>query len=209
MRAPIPIVAIGALVLNREPPRISYRLCRPSLDDFPKRSSPVAKSYNDRPRRCFRPLAAGELTAIIIILGDMNVLPGSPALHLATLLNGDISDEKTFGPDFKMDWDGTDLAQVKPSHNSLGDNYYTWRRDDEPFAPAALDRIIYTDSVLSLNHSFVLNTMIMTPGDLNGAGLLMTDVLWNGEPGIYDHMPVVADFSIHSIVDAARPDILQ
>lgn len=136
----------------------------------------------------------------IIILGDLNVLPSKPAHHLTTLLSGDIADEKTYGLDFKPDWDGTDLGQAKPSHNSQEQVFHTWRRDDKPFPPGALSRILYTDSVLSLNHSFVLNTTIMTSAELNEAGLLETDVLWEGTPGNFDHMPVVADFSIRSTI---------
>ena len=33
---------------------------------------------------------------------------------------------------------------------------YTWRNDTDPFNPGALDRIIYLDSVLSVENAFVL-----------------------------------------------------
>jgi endonuclease/exonuclease/phosphatase family metal-dependent hydrolase len=135
----------------------------------------------------------------ILILGDMNVLavePADAAHHLTTLLTGNIVDEKTFGPDCKLDWDDTNLVEVKPRHNSREKEFYTWRIDDTPFPPGALDRILYTDSVLSVNHSFVLNTTTMTKQELEESGLQRTDVLWEGEPGNYDHMPLVADFSL-------------
>ena len=65
---------------------------------------------------------------------------------LNTLVTGDIADEETFGPDTRIDWDGTDLADARPSHNALEREYYTWRNDDLPFAPSALDRILYVNS---------------------------------------------------------------
>lgn len=133
------------------------------------------------------------------ILGDMNVLasePADPAHHLTTLLTGNIVDEKAFGPDFPLDWDGTNLIEVKPRHNAREKDFYTWRVDDLPFPPGALDRIIYTVSVLSVNHSFVLNTTIMTRQELDDNGLLSTDALWDGKAGNFDHLPLVADFSI-------------
>ena len=137
----------------------------------------------------------------ILILGDLNVLasePADPAHHLTTLLTGNIVDEETFGPDFKLDWDGTNLVEVKPRHNSREKDSYTWRVDEAPFPAGALDRIIYTDSLLSLNHSFVLNTTIMNPDELDESGLLKTDVLWEGRLGNYDHLPLIADFAIRS-----------
>jgi hypothetical protein len=135
----------------------------------------------------------------ILILGDMNVLaaePADPAHHLTTLLTGNIVDEESFGRDFTLDWDDTNLVEVKPRHNSREKSFYTWRVDDSPFPPGALDRIIYTDSVLRVNHSFVLNTTTMTNQELDGSGLISTDVLWEGEAGNYDHLPLIADFSV-------------
>jgi endonuclease/exonuclease/phosphatase family metal-dependent hydrolase len=142
----------------------------------------------------------------IIIVGDMNVLacePADPAHHLTTLLTGNILDEKSFGPDFPLDWDDTNLIEVKPRHNARGKDFYTWRVDKLPFPPGALDRIIYTDSVLGVNHSFVLNTTTMTEQELDANGLLLTDSLWEGEAGSYDHLPLIADFSVR------KPDAIE
>lgn len=134
----------------------------------------------------------------IVILGDMNAVPNASMQPLETLLSGDISDEDTFGPDFSIDWDGTEMADAKPSHNVMGREYYTWRNDELPFEPSALDRILYTDSVLSTCQSFVLNTTIMSPNELAHLGLQVSDVLYNGNPLYYDHLPVVVDFVIGS-----------
>lgn len=134
----------------------------------------------------------------IVILGDMNAVPNASMQPFETLLSGDIADEETFGPDFRIDWDGTDMADARPSHNALDREYYTWRNDDLPFEPSALDRIVFTDSVMSVRRRFVLNTMTMSPDDLAALGLQESDVLYNGDPNYYDHLPLVVDFAIGS-----------
>ena len=132
----------------------------------------------------------------IIIAGDMNVIASAPALHFKTLVNGDIADEETWGPDVPMDWDGTDLADAKPSHNARGVHHYTWRDDSMPYPPGRFDRVLYTDSVASVVHSFVLNTTMMNDTALERLGLRWHDSLWNHEPGQFDHLPVVVDFRL-------------
>jgi endonuclease/exonuclease/phosphatase family metal-dependent hydrolase len=134
----------------------------------------------------------------VVILGDMNAVPNSSMAPLETLVTGDIADEVHFGPDTRIDWDGTDMSDARPSHNALGRDYYTWRNDELPFAPSALDRILYTDSVMSVRHSFVLNTMTLSPDELANLGLQKLDVLYDGNPRYYDHLPLVVDFDIGS-----------
>jgi len=131
----------------------------------------------------------------VVILGDMNVVPSAPMRPFETLLTGDIADEDTFGPDFGIDWDGTDMADARPGHNGKEESYYTWRDDDLPFPPSALDRIIYTDSVLSISRRFVLNTTTMSEAELEELALQKSDVLYGGTTGRYDHLPLVADFT--------------
>ena len=132
----------------------------------------------------------------IVILGDMNVVPNASTRFFETLLSGDIADEQTYGPDFRIDWDGTDMADARPSHNGNDRSYYTWRIDDLPFAPSALDRIVFADSVMSVRQRFVLNTMTMSLQELAEFGLQKTDVLYGGTANYYDHLPLVADFAI-------------
>ena len=131
-----------------------------------------------------------------VILGDMNVVPSASMQPLETLLSGNIADEETFGPDLGIDWDGTNLSDARPSHNALERSYYTWRNDDLPFAPSALDRILFSDSVMSVRQRFVLNTMTMSPDELANRGLQKSDVLFGGNANYYDHLPLVADFAI-------------
>ena len=134
----------------------------------------------------------------IVILGDMNVVPDASMSPFETLVTGDITDEETFGPDASIDWDGTDITDARPSHNALQREYYTWRNDDLPFAPSALDRILYTDSVITARHRFVLNTTTLSPGLLVALGLQRSDALYDGNPRYYDHLPLVVDFEVGS-----------
>jgi hypothetical protein len=137
----------------------------------------------------------------IVILGDMNVVRDASTQPFDTLMSGNIIDATAFGPDFDIDWDGTDLADAKPSHNAKGEHFYTWRYDETPFDPGVLDRIIYTDSVLSVNQSFILNTTTMSADELTELDLLESDVLFRGEAGFYDHLPLIVDFSTQTRAD--------
>jgi len=137
----------------------------------------------------------------IVILGDFNVYaqePNDAAHHLTTLLTGNIVNEIDFGPDIDLDWDGSFLVEVKPRHNGDAKEWYTWRSDEAPYPPGALDRIIFTDSVMKADHSFVLNTTIMSAESLSRHGLEETDVLRDSKPGDFDHLPLVVDFSLRS-----------
>ncbi len=129
-----------------------------------------------------------------VLLGDFNVYDTDPHLHLRTLVRGDIYDEGRFGEDIQPDWDGTALTDLLPSHNGLGDDFYTWRNDIDPFNPGPLDRIIYSDSVLEVSNAFVLNTMALTDRALESLGLERDDVVLDAAVGYYDHLPLVADF---------------
>ena len=128
-----------------------------------------------------------------IILGDLNAYDTDPAYHVTTLVTGDIVNEDKYGPDTKPDWDGTVATDALPRHNGTGSETYTWRNDAEGFSPGALDRIIYADSVMRVDNSFVLNTTTMTPGELQAAGLEANDVFLNPRTGYYDHLPLVVD----------------
>ena len=129
-----------------------------------------------------------------VILGDFNAYDTDSATHIRTLTMGDIRNERSYGLDLEPDWDGTPLADAMPSHNGQGIYSYTWRNDGEPFNPWALDRVIFTDSVLHLGNAFVLNTMLLTDEALAVHGLLRDDVLLDPDKGNYDHLPVIVDF---------------
>lgn len=131
----------------------------------------------------------------VIVLGDLNVYNTDPHYHLTTIITGDIVDEQTYGPDFPPDWDSTNSTDALPLHNAVGPDTYTWRDDSGSFDPGALDRIVYTDTVLSVIHSFVLNTTAMSAGELAAAGLQTYDVVLD-PPGGFDHLPLVVDFAV-------------
>ena len=127
------------------------------------------------------------------ILGDFNAYHTDPARHVETLLTGAIADTARFGPAMAPDWDGTALADASPLHNGVGPATYTFGSGIGPPPPAALDRILYSDSRLSLAGSFVLNTTTLDAVTLSRLGLTSTDVLLNATTGSFDHLPVVAD----------------
>ena len=133
-----------------------------------------------------------------VILGDFNAYATEPARHLETLFEGDIYDEQRYGVDLNPDWDGTELQDARPSHNGLEIRYFTWRDDSGPFIPGALDRVIFSDSVMTLRNAFVLNTRLLTDEALAAHGLDRDDVLLDPASGNYDHFPVVVDFSMGS-----------
>ncbi len=131
-----------------------------------------------------------------IILGDLNAYDTDPAYHVTTLVTGDIVNEDRYGVDAKPDWDGTAATDALPRHNGTGTETYTWRNDREGFNPGVLDRIIYADSVLRVDNSFVLNTTTMPPALLQATGLQANDVFLDPITNYYDHLPVVVDVSL-------------
>jgi endonuclease/exonuclease/phosphatase family metal-dependent hydrolase len=141
----------------------------------------------------------GEITlpqgTPIVVMGDLNVID-QPSPSLNTLLTGDIVDERTFGGDIRPDWDGSSLADILPLHNEAGIDTYTWRDDTQQYPPGTLDRVLYSDSVLAVTRAFVLDTTRLSEDELQRAGLHATDVMRDPAHGIYDHLPIVADFRV-------------
>jgi endonuclease/exonuclease/phosphatase family metal-dependent hydrolase len=141
----------------------------------------------------------GAVGTPFLILGDFNIYnsEGIP-VHLTTLLSGDISNEDQFGVDFEPDWDRTALGDALPSHNGLGEEFYTWRDDQSVFGNEILDRVIYSDSVLSISNSFILDTSTFSQSALDAAGLQSQDVALIPANGYFDHYPLVVDFTLDS-----------
>ena len=129
----------------------------------------------------------------IVVLGDLNVYDTDPAYQLTTLITGDVVDEGTYGSDWPPDWDVSDDTDALPLHNGVGPDFWTWRDDSGSYNPGATDRIIYSDSVIAVDNSFVLNTKTMSPADLAAAGLQANDVVLQPAIGYYDHLPMVVD----------------
>lgn len=136
----------------------------------------------------FITLPAG--TAMMVI-GDLNIVDGfQPA---QTLIDGDIQDESTFGPDSPPDWDGSDSTDVRPLHNVTGPEDWTWFTPG-PFPPGRLDFVITTDSVLTQVHSYALNTTTMSASELAATGLQANDVTIDQLGQAFDHIPLVVDY---------------
>jgi len=131
-----------------------------------------------------------------VMCGDFNVYDNDHRRHLFTLMTGDLLDEKTFGKDFLPDWDNTILGDALPPHNGVGPERWTWCDDSGPFNPGPLDRILYTDSVLHVAHSYILNTATLSADELKSSELEKGDVALNVEKGIFDHLPMVVDFEL-------------
>ncbi|MGB0715817.1 MAG: endonuclease/exonuclease/phosphatase family protein [Phycisphaerae bacterium] len=130
----------------------------------------------------------------MFVVGDLNVYETDPHYHLTTLVFGDIIDEAEFGADTPPDWDGSQMTDLLPVHNGEGTVNWTWRDDTQDFKPGDLDHIIYSDSVIEVLHSFVLNTMTMSDEELAASGLERGDIMLDMPTGEYDHLPMVVDF---------------
>lgn len=131
-----------------------------------------------------------------LLMGDFNIYDTDPALHVRILQRGDIYDEAKYGDDYFPDWDATILGDAMPSHNGWGIDFYTWQEADSFFNPGPLDRIFYTDSVLRIENSFVLNPSLLADRVLAQYGLELADGWLGGIPGNFDHLPLVVDFQI-------------
>ncbi len=130
----------------------------------------------------------------IVVVGDLNTV-GGPQI-IKTVLTGDIQDEQRFGADAAPDWDDSPMTDAKPKHNAVGPDVYTWRNDRSEFDPGRLDYVIYSDSVMEVAHSFVLNTTTMSEKLLADAGLETYDVCDDGVGVVFDHLPLVVDFRL-------------
>ena len=84
----------------------------------------------------------------------------------------------------------TFLKDAVSRHSRLSQTY-TWQNEFSPFSPGRLDFIIFTDSAIDLEKTYVLRTEEMIPDSLSKYGLLSEDTRLAS-----DHLPVVADFSL-------------
>ena len=122
-----------------------------------------------------------------VYAGDLNLVGASSQLE--TLLTGQIVNSNIYGFGAPLDWDGTSLTSDDSLHTTMAMNY-TWRAS-YGYPPGKLDFIIYSDSVLEKEKSFVLETETTSTEILNQNGLSALDTYFAS-----DHLPVVADFSI-------------
>ena len=126
----------------------------------------------------------------VAVVGDLNTVGGP--VPRSNLLNGIGS--------LRTDWDGSSMTDANPTHNNAGLADYTWRDDTSFFPPSILDYIMYTDSVISAEHSFILNPSIMPIGELEATGLFATDMMRTKSisTGDFDHLPLIVDFAANA-----------
>tara|TARA_Y100000994_G_scaffold79710_1_gene65733 strand:- start:640 stop:2379 length:1740 start_codon:yes stop_codon:yes gene_type:complete len=126
--------------------------------------------------------------------GDMNLVGYSEQYY--TIVNGTISDTDTFGPGGFPDWDDTPLEDQRSYFNEHN-MAYTWR-DRNPssgdFPPGRLDFVFFTNSVMSVDKSFVISTEHMSDSLLE-----LNNLLWDDTKIASDHLPVIVDFLIPTI----------
>lgn len=127
----------------------------------------------------------------ILYAGDLNLVGYSQ--QLTTLLTGDIQDNLTYGSDAAPDWDNSSFTDEVCRNTALR-MCYTWRDDGDSYPPARMDYFLYSDAVMSVAKSFILETEEMTSNQLMTNGLEEMDT-W----GASDHFPVIADFLIETI----------
>lgn len=107
------------------------------------------------------------------LAGDLNLVGSRPPLDV---LRGG------------LDADGSDLEPAEA--RVIGDlAYHTWRDDRSLFTPGRLDWIVYSDSALTGETSFVLETEGLSGAELKRAGLERRD------SRVSDHLPVVVDLA--------------
>lgn len=135
----------------------------------------------------------------MLLCGDSNML-GDPH-QVATLLQGDIADNETFGPDFGPDWDESSLEEIvsRQPNRRLG---YTTYDEASPYGPAYIDRFALTGSVAEIARHFILHTPLMSDDLLTGWGLDRDDTRIAS-----DHLPHVVDMRLVPPVHATPSPI--
>jgi len=127
-----------------------------------------------------------------VLMGDLNLV--GDAQQLRTLITGDIQETAYYGSAAPLDWDGTELHDLI-SYQTENRMAYTWRNDYGSNVPGRLDFMIYSDVVMDVEKTFILQTELMSPESLHHWGLEETDTRRSS-----DHLPKVADFRLPDIV---------
>jgi len=123
-----------------------------------------------------------------LIAGDLNLV--GLRQQLTTLTTGEIINTQIFGNGSPPDWDNTDLEDLLSSQTDKR-TAYTWRSDNSSFPPGRLDFQIYSNSVLTVEKDYVIQTEVMNTSRLTQYGLQQFDTR-----DASDHFPKVTDYSL-------------
>ncbi len=124
--------------------------------------------------------------------GDMNLVGYSEQYY--TIINGTISDTVSYGNGGFPDWDNTSLMD-QVSYFNEKDIAYTWDNPSGDFPPGRLDFVFFTNSVMSVDKSFVISTE-----DMSSSLLTQNNLFWDDTKNASDHFPVVVDFIVPTSV---------
>jgi len=133
--------------------------------------------------------------------GDMNLVGYAEQYY--TIINGTISDTETFGPGGFPDWDDTPLEDQYCYFNEKN-LAYTWDKSTPSvgdFPPGRLDFVFFTNSVMSVDKSFIISTEHMSQALLNDNNLL-----WNDTKEASDHLPIIVDFIVSTATQTGIMD---
>ncbi len=160
--------------------------CAGSYADLARQKNADANIHWLRDARTIGDNIDHEPRTPFVACGDFNMVGGPQPLD--TLMSGDIVHEDLYGKDSPPDWDGSPISDAFPLHAG-GPFSYTWRSDRTSFGPGRLDFVLFSDSVLKIQKSFVLWTPDLPANVLAAHGLLAADTQVAS-----DHLPIVVDF---------------
>ena len=130
-----------------------------------------------------------ETNTPISFSGDMNLVGYAEQYY--TILNGTISDTITFGTGGMPDWDDTPLKDQRCYFNEKN-IAFTWDKSNPSsgdFPPGRLDFVFFTNSVMSVDKSFIISTEHMSESLLTENNLLADDTKVAS-----DHFPLIVDY---------------
>jgi len=134
------------------------------------------------------------LNTPISFSGDMNLVGYAEQYY--TIVNGSISDTDTFGPGGFPDWDDTPLEDQYSYFNEKK-IAYTWDKSNPSvgdFPPGRLDFVFFTNSVMSVDKSFIISTEHMSP-----SLLAQNNLFWDDTKIASDHFPIIVDFVLDTV----------
>ncbi len=121
----------------------------------------------------------------VVMVGDFNMV--GYRRQLTVLLDGDIIDNDTNGPDFSPGRAHGSLINAPLRHTHTRSNFTWWSSLSSTYTPGKLDYTIFSDDVATLRRNFVLYTPEVPADVLTAYNLLATD------SEAADHLACIAD----------------